>query len=102
MTLEEKRDFVKNELGIKQAVNMKEDTLDAKIAEAQEIQIEINSSGKKMLDFFGIKSSLLKDIGKASGFSKLEYSALRKSFKCYKLDKMVGWLSMEQITQAGK
>lgn len=100
MNLEEKREYAKNELGITQAFNMKEETLDKKIEEAsKQPKFNIGKGGKALLSFFEIPEDTLKQIVEANGWDKVEYFDPKKAFKCYEGDKVVGLLDIHKINE---
>lgn len=100
MNLEEKREYAKSELGITQAFNMKEETLDKKIAEAEKPKpIQIGANGKAILDFFQIPEEMVHKIVDANGWDKIEYIKHKKAFKCFVDGEPVGFLDIHKINE---
>ena len=90
------------ELGFRQAANMSEETLIAKIKEAEEEpKIIISQQGLDLLDFFDVKLEFVESVREANGWDKMEYSSLRKAFKCYVGGEAIGMVNLEDILVKG-
>lgn len=98
--------------GIKRPDLMKEETLRKKLgldqpnqaqeaATSEESAVKIGSIGEGLLAHFNVKKQFIEQVRVANGLDRMEYSNLRKSFKCFKGDQMVGWMSMEDILVKG-
>ena len=100
MELSELREEAKKQ-GFKQAFNMSEETLKAKLKLNEEPKIIINSSGLGVLEHFGISIDFVEQVRVANGWDKIEYNSLRKAFNCFVSGDFVGSVSMEDILLKG-
>jgi len=113
MTLEEKQKYAKETLGLTQAYNMSEATLDSKIKECNEklvetrepkghkqtidagaIKVVVDDNGKEYLDTVEFDYEQLESRASELGFEKLEYINKHRAFKCYKQGQPVDWLDI--------
>lgn len=124
MELEELREEAKRQ-GIKRAGNMKRETLLKKLGMTDEpIEIEapvkpeepikteepkkpeeppvkLGTLGEGILAHFNVKKQFIEQVRVANGLDRMEYSNLRKAFKCFKGEEFVGWMQMEDILVKG-
>lgn len=100
MNLDEKRIYAKEELGISQAMNMKEATLDKRIAEKlKPKKVDIGTNGKAVLDFFQIPEKIMHEIIEANGWDKVDYIKHKKAFACYSGGELAGFLDIHKINE---
>lgn len=112
------------ELGIKQAVNMKEATLLKRIAEIEVItnpspdeytnifdeedeaevekpkpstQIDINETEQRFFDSIGFKVEWLASIANRYNFNRFQYIAKFKAFRCYRDGNHLDWISVNDL-----
>jgi hypothetical protein len=102
MSLNQLREEAKKQ-GFKQAFNMSEETLKAKlnINEQEEPKIVIGSSGLGLLEHFGISIDFVEQVRVANGWDQIKYNPLRKAFNCFVSGDLVGSVSMEDILLKG-
>lgn len=108
MELEEKRQYAKDELGIKQAMNMKEETLDKRIADAvdqeesiepKEIPIDIllGEKDKEFLAKLEFKYEWLASLANQYNFDRFHYVHKFRAFRCYRGNKLVDWMDLNDF-----
>ena len=92
------------ELGIKQAMNMKEETLLKRIDEienpsptAPSIKIEVAEADQKFFDRIGLKSEWLASIANQYDFNRFQYAPKFKAFRCYRGDNQIDWISVNDL-----
>ena len=101
MELSELREEAKKQ-GFKQAFNMSEETLKAKLnIKSEEPKIVIGSSGLGLLEHFGISIDFVEQVRVANGWDQIKYNPLRKAFNCFVSGDLVGSVSMEDILLKG-
>ena len=100
MELSELREEAKKQ-GFKQAFNMSEETLKAKLKLNEEPAIIIGSSGLGLLEHFGISLDFVEQVRVANGWDQIKYNPLRKAFNCFISGDLVGSVSMEDILLKG-
>ena len=101
MELSELREEAKKQ-GFKQAFNMSEETLKAKLKlNEEEPAIIIGSSGLGLLEHFGISIDFVEQVRVANGWDQIKYNPLRKAFNCFVSGDLVGSVSMENILLKG-
>lgn len=115
--LHELREKAKS-LGIKQAANMKEETLLKRIAKAEESPIEVQSQkpkkppqetgtqslnvvvseeNKRYLDSIGLDFNWLGQIASQYGIDEFQYMHKFRAFRCYIEGKQVDWVSVNDL-----
>ena len=112
MDIEEKRAYAKETLGIKQAMNMKEETLDARITKAESdlkcdevveeiktpsVKIDITEADKKFFDSIGLELEWLASIANRYNFNRFQYMAKFKAFRCYRDNNHLDWVSVNDL-----
>ena len=101
------------EMGIKQAMNMKEETLIARmneieneeveevveqpVAKSPSIQIDITKEDKLTLDKIGLKSEWLASIANRYAFDRFQYAPKFKAFRCYRGNNHIDWISVNDL-----
>lgn len=93
------------ESGVKQAMNMKEETIVKKHGEMinvvkpkkSSIQIDITKDNQAFFDSIGFKSEWLASIANQYDFTRFHYVHKFKAFRCYRNNNHVDWISLNDM-----
>ena len=101
------------ESGVKQAMNMKEETILKKHKEMEEkpvtlimpkengirpsVQIDITEADKKFFDSIGLELEWLASIANRYNFNRFQYMDKFKAFRCYRGNNHLDWVSVNDL-----
>lgn len=105
MNLEEKRAYAKEELGIAQAMNMKEETLDQRIAEAEQelnpeqpaLEIMLTEDDKEFLAKLNFEYEWLASLANQYNFDKFQYMHKFRAFRCFRDGRQLDWIDINDF-----
>jgi len=107
------------ELGITQAINMKEETLRNRISEIEinnigaefggiveevlcdkqpSVEISLSESDKKFLDNISLETEWLMSLANQYNFNRFHYVHKFRAFRCYRDNKHLDWVSINDLS----